>query len=142
MAVQTLTGADIKVYIGGTHYKECQSVSINVDYGEESTYGVDSPFPQEIATTRIITGGSITGIRLKASAGLQGAGARPRILESLYAPYTSIKVVDRSTGFVLFYIPNAKVSSETISIMTKGVVRVSFNFKGIVPLNELDVYNP
>jgi hypothetical protein len=142
MATYTLSGAEVKLYIGGQLYKECQSVSYTINYAQEEIFGVDSEFAQEITTSRITVTGSVSGIRLKASGGLQANQATDRIIETLYAPYTSIRIEDRNTGYILFYCDQIKVTTETVNIQTKGSVRVSFNFKGIIPRSEIDVYDP
>jgi len=83
--------------------------------------------------------GNISGVRVKLSGGLQGHEARTKINQILYAPYTSLRIKDRYSDTDLIWIPQMKVSSETIQIQAKGVVRFNFNFKGIIPYNPLDL---
>jgi hypothetical protein len=139
---KTLAGAEVKVYIGGELYPECQSISYVTDYAEDPVYGVDSVFAQEIATSRISVNGSVVGLKLKTGGGLQGNGIVSRVTETLYAPYTTLKIVDRATNLTIFECDQVKIASESVSIQAKGSVRISFNWKGIIPKGELDIYSP
>lgn len=139
MAVQTLTGATIKLFIGGVLYPECQSISLAIDYGEEPIYGVDSAFPQEIRQTRISVKGQVSGIRLKASGGIQSRNARSLIKDALHAPYVSIQIKDRAGDEILYFIPQAKIINESFSASAKGIVNVSFGFTGIIPQQSNDI---
>ena len=40
-----ITGPKINLYINNQLYKEVESISFTVSYGEEEIYGVDSVFP-------------------------------------------------------------------------------------------------
>lgn len=132
-------GADIKLYIAGNLYPEVQSVSYTIDYGEDAIYGIDSIFCQEIATTRVSVQGSISGIMLKLSGGLQGKDVTTRIIEKLFAPYVSFELRDRLTDSKIVFIPHIKVVQETFQVQGKGTVKLSFNFKGIIPLSPIDM---
>lgn len=134
-----LTGANCKFYIGGKLYPEVQSISYTIDYGETEIYGIDSIFPQEIATTRVSVQGSVSGIRLKLSGGLQGKDGVTKINQRIFAPYVSIEVRDRQTDVKLIFIPECKVTKESTQIATKGTIKVNFSFKGIIPYNPLDL---
>lgn len=139
MQSQTIVGAFVKIYIGGVLYPEAQSISWAIDYGEEPIYGVDSTFPQEIRQTRISVQGQVSGIRIKASGGIQSRNARTLIKESLQAPYVSIRIVDRSTDEILLFCPQAKVTNQSQSVQAKGVLQLSFGFKAIQPLETNDI---
>lgn len=133
-----LQSAAIKLYINNSLYKEVQQISYVIDYGESSIYGIDSPHPQEITSTRTSVRGSISGIRLKYSGGIQAYNARPLITDILSSPYVSIRIQDRASGEDLIFIPQAKVNRQTTQIPLKGVVKVSFDFEGIIPFEPLD----
>jgi len=139
MAVQTISGANIKLFLGGVLYPEAQSISYNIDYGEDSIYGVDSGFAQEIRQTRVSVKGSVSGIRLKASGGIQSRNARTLIKESLQAPYVSIQIKDRSGDEIILFVPQAKITNESFSVSAKGIVSISFNFSGIIPQGSNDI---
>jgi len=134
-----LAGANCKLFIGGKLYPEVQQISYTIDYGESETYGIDSPFAQEISTDRISVQGSISGLRLKLSGGLQGKDATTKINQRLIAPYVSIEIRDRQSDTKLIFIPQCKVTNENVQISAKGIVKLNFNFKGIIPYNALDM---
>lgn len=134
-----LQGAEIKLYISGKLYKEVQSISYTIDYAEQEIYGIDSQYPQEIAPSRVSVQGSVSGVRVKLTGGLQGYEARSKINQILYAPYTSLRIKDRRSDKDILWIPQMKVTSETLQIPAKGTVKLNFVFKGIIPYNELDL---
>ncbi len=134
----TITGAMIEIYWNNNQYKEVADVSFTVDYGEEEIYGIDSPYPQEIAGGKVTISGTVKSFRLKQSGGLQGRSLRPLYTDVSAAPYVGLRVTDRSTGEDIIFIPQCKVSSESHTIPTRGTYRIDFNFKGMVPLFALD----
>lgn len=134
-----LRGADVKVYISGKLYAEVQNLTYTINYGETEIYGIDSQFPQEIAPTRMSVQGSISGIRVKNTGGLQGHQIRSKITEILHSPYTSLRIKDRHSEIDLLWLPQMKVSAETMTIPAKGTVKLNFTFKGIIPYNPLDM---
>jgi hypothetical protein len=136
---QTISGATIKLFIGGVLYPEAQSISYTIDYGEEPIYGVDSSLPQEIRQTRISVQGQVSGIRLRASGGIQGRNARTLLKDSLQAPYVSIQIRERATDEILLFIPQAKVTNQSSTVSVKGLMQLSFGFKGIQPLETFDI---
>jgi len=133
-----LPGALIRIYINNKIYKEAQQVQYVLDAGENEIYGIDSPFPQEISSTRSMVSGSITGVRVRSSGGLQAYNARPLTIDLMKAEYISIRIQDRASGEDILFIPNAKISQQTFQAATKGLVRLSFNFKGLVAFESLD----
>jgi hypothetical protein len=139
MPVLTVTGASVKIYIGGVLFPEAQSLSWAIDYGEDPIYGIDSPFPQEIRQTRISVQGQISGIRLRLSGGIQSRNARTLIKDSLQAPYTSIRIIDRATDEVLLFISQAKITNQSYTVSAKSIMQISFGFKGIIPLEANDL---
>ena len=134
-----LKGAECKVFIGGKLYGEVQQISYTIDYGEQEIYGIDSIFPQEIATTRISVQGNISGVRVKLSGGLQGKDALTKINQKLFAPYVSVEIRERQSDTKIIFIPQCKITAETLQVAAKGVVKLNFSFKGIIPYNPLDM---
>lgn len=134
-----LKGAEVKMYVGGKLYAEVTSIRYSIDYGETEIYGIDSQFPQEIAPGRVSVQGSVTGMQIKMVGGLQAYDLRSKITEILHAPYVSLRLKDRKSDSDIFFLPQMKVVSESTSIVAKGVVSVSFQFKGIIPYNPLDL---
>lgn len=133
-----LAGAHIKLYINNQVYKTVQSVTITVDYGEQPQYGIDAAHAQEIAPTRLSVSGSVQGLRVKNSGGLQASNMRPLIQDLAASPYISIRIQDRSTGEDILYIPQCKVSQETHMMATKTTYKMNFNFIGMIPYFALD----
>jgi hypothetical protein len=133
-----LTGAHIVLYVNNKIYKEVQSITLSVDYGESEIYGIDSPWPQEIAPTKVAVRGSVQGIRVKYSGGLQASNMRPLFTDIAASPYVSIRIHDRSTGEDIVFIPNAKVTRENSSAATKSTYKLNFEFVGMIPLFALD----
>lgn len=138
MGRYTLVGAEIKFYVNNKVYNVAQTVSFEVDYGEEGIYGIDSPWAQEVAGGRISIKGNVRGLRLKYSGGLQGSNIRPLFSDLAASPYISIRIQDRSTGEDIILIPNAKVSKESHTIPTKGSYKLNFDFTGQLALFALD----
>jgi len=125
--------------VGGKLYPEAQDISYTIDYGETEIYGIDSQYPQEIAPTRLSVQGKISGLRVKLTGGLQGYQLRTRINEILQAPYTALRIKDRHSDIDILWLPQMKVSNETLQVAAKGVAKLSFTFKGIIPYNEIDI---
>lgn len=133
-----LTGAHIVLYINNKKYKTVQSVSMVIEYEEEPIFGIDASYPQEIASNRVFVRGSIGGIRIKYSGGLQAHNIRPLFTDILSSPYISIRIQDRSTGEDIVFIPKAKTSRETHNIVTKASYKLNFDFVGQAALMALD----
>ena len=133
-----LTGPMIKLYLNNKLYKECQSVTLNVDYDEKAIHGIDSPYAQEIASNKISVSGNVNGLRVKQSGGLQAAELRPLFVDAVAAPYISIRIQDRATGEDIVFIPNAKVANEGHIAAVKGTYKLNFSFIGQIPLFSLD----
>lgn len=133
-----LTGAHIKLYVNNKVYTEVQSITLNVDYGEQEIYGIDSLFPQEIAPTKCMVRGSVQGIRVKNSGGLQGKNMRTLFQDMAASPYISIRIQDKQSQEDIVFIPNAKITKETHTMATKSTYKLSFDFVGQVPLFALD----
>lgn len=138
----TLVGAQIIVYLNNQPYNVVQSITFEIDYGEDEIYGIDAPYAQEIAPGKITVRGSIKGLRTKLSGGLQGANLRPLFTDLAASPYVSIRIEDRSTSESILLIPNAKISNESHSAVIKGSYKLNFDFKGQIPLFALDRSDP
>lgn len=133
-----LTGANIKLYINNKVYNVVQSISLNIDYGEKEIYGIDALYAQEIAPSRVMVRGSVQGIRVKLSGGLQASNLRPLFMDIAAAPYVSLRITDRYSGEDIVFIPAAKVTRESHTIATKSTYKLNFDFVGQIPLMALD----
>lgn len=138
MALLTLTGANIKVYINNKVYPYIKSITLSVDYGEVENYGIDAEYAQEIAMTKLSVRGSVTGMRVKLSGGLQSGSLRPLLVDNAASPYVSIRIQDRTTSEDIVFIPNAKITKETHVASIKQSYQLNFDFVGQVPEFALD----
>lgn len=135
-----LVGAHIRMFINNTIYPVTQQVSFDYESGEYAIYGIDSPYPQELAGGgQIMIKGQARGVRIKNSGGLQAQNARPLFSDVVASPYISIRIEDRTTGEVILSLINAKISRIRDSVATKGTYKVDFDFIGQVPYFPLDL---
>lgn len=138
MVPVVITGAQIEIFWNNTQYKEVADISFTINYGEEEIMGIDSQYSQEIAGGKITISGQVSGFRLKNSGGLQAKNLRPLFTDVSAAPYVSLRVSDRSTSENIIYIPLCKITEESHTIPAKGVYKLNFSFKGMIPLFALD----
>jgi hypothetical protein len=138
MKTYSLTGAHIKLFINNVAYTSAQSVTFGIDYGIQSQYGIDSPYPQELAPGKITVNGSIQGIRIKNSGGLQSKSIRPLFYNAAASNYISIRIQDRQSGEDIFYCEKCMVTKESHAAVVKTTYRLSFDFVGIIPLMSVD----
>lgn len=136
----TLVGPNVKLFINNMQYSVAQSISLDIDYAEEAIYGIDSPWPQEIAGGRATIRGSVQGLKLKGSQGLQGEnnGMRPMFFHLAASPYISIRIQDITTEEDIIFIPRAKITREAHSVSIKGSYKLNFDFVGQIIKFPLD----
>jgi len=135
---QTVHGALIVIKINGKIYNECQAASWTMGNSIKKIYGVDSPVPMEIIETTDGVSGSLSGVTLNFSGGLQGIEAIPLATAFFSAPYISIRIYNRFTAESLLFIPKAVIGDRSYSVAARGILRVSFNFEGIAGFEVLD----
>lgn len=142
MATNTLviSAARCRLYVNNVIYPVTQNISISVDTGEYSIYGINSPYAQEIAgggqnTVR----GSAGIVRTSNSGGLQGVNARPLFSDLAASAYISLRLDDRQTSETLWSIPKAKISNVKESVQAKGIYHISFDFIGQILYWPLDL---
>jgi hypothetical protein len=133
-----LAGANCKLWINGKLYKEVVSLSFSIDYGETEIRGIDSPYAQEIALTNVTVRGSVKGLRIKNSGGIQAKNMRPQFLDMAAAPYVSIRVQDFSSSEDIILIQQAKITRESHTVEAKRTYKLDFDFVGMIPLMALD----
>jgi hypothetical protein len=133
-----LTGALIKILINNKEYGVAQNVQYTLDFSESAIYGIDSSWPQEIASGRCSVSGSISGLRMQGSAGSQGFQATSLFRDIQSAPYISIRIQDRVSSEDILFLPYAKIKTESTTIGIKNTVKVSLSFEGLVPYQPLD----
>lgn len=129
-----------RLFINNKIYTATQSVSMQNQTGEYAVYGINSPYPQEIAGggQRSVTG-KVSGVRTKNSGGLQGSNALPLFSDVAASNYVSLRLEDRSTGETIWSIPKAKLSNVEETITIKGIYKLSFDFIGQILFYPLDL---
>lgn len=138
MASIILAGPNIRVYINNQLYKEMQSISVSVDYGEAEIRGIDSPYAQEIALTSVTVRGSVRGLRIKNNGGLQAKSMRPLFRDMAASPYISIRIQDLTSTEDILFLQQAKVTRESHTAETKRTYKLDFDFVASIPLFALD----
>jgi len=133
-----LNGALVKIFINNRLYGQAQQIQYSIDWGESSIYGIDSSWPQEIASGRCSVTGTIAGLRMQGSAGSQGIQATPLFRDIQSAPYISIRIQDRVSSEDILFIPYAKIKTESNTIGIKNTVKVTLSFEGLIPYQPLD----
>ena len=136
-----VTGARCRLWVNNKIFTVTQSVSIEIDLGTISTYGINSPYPQEIAigSGKNTVKGNVKGIRIKNSGGLQGSNILPLFSDLSSGNYISLRLEDRGTGETLWSAPKCMVSNVSESVQAKGVYSVSFSFVAQVLYWPLDL---
>jgi len=138
MSQYSISGSQVLIYLNEKKFVTSQSLNFSVDYGETPIFGIDSPWAQEIATTKVNVTGSIQGLRLRNSGGIQAITARSLIVDIISSPYISIRITDRITKEDIVFIPRCKVGNETHTVVNKGVYKINLSFIGLIPLFALD----
>lgn len=138
-APQTMAGGSIRLFVNNKIYSVSQSVTLDHDPGENPTYGINSPYPQDIGIGQIMTRGSVRGLRIKQSGGIQGSNALALFSDRAAANYVSLRLEDRSTGETIWSIPKAKISKILESVAIKGTYKINFDFVGQILYYTLDL---
>ena len=129
-----------RLYINNKIYAVTQNVSVSIDTGEYSIYGINSPYPQEIAGGgQNSVRGSAGIVRTSNSGGIQGVNARPLFSDLAASSYVSIRLEDRQTSETLWSIPKAKISNVKESVSIKGIYHITFDFVGQILFWPLDL---
>ena len=135
-----VTGALARLWVNNKIYTVTQSVSVNIQTGEYEIYGINSPYPQEIAGGgQISAKGSVRGVRVKQSGGVQGANLRPLFSDVAASNYASLRLEDRSTSETIWSIPHAKIYNIQESVATRGIYTINFDFVGQILYWPLDL---
>jgi hypothetical protein len=135
-----VAGGLCRLYINNKIFTVTQSVSITQSTGEYEIFGINSPYPQEIAGGgQISVKGSVKGVRVKQSGGLQGSNARPLFSDVAASSYISLRLEDRSTGETIWSLPKSKIFNINEGVTTKGIYQVSFEFVGQILFWPLDL---
>ena len=131
MRSKTLRGLDLVVYVNAKPWSFGSELSWDIDYGAETTYGIDFLTPFEISTTRALISGSLHYWRQHNTAGAEGAGMVPVQLDIARERYFYLQVVDRQTGTTYLEIPMCKLRRQGGSAKARGVVDGTLSFVGL-----------
>lgn len=135
-----VTAALCRLYVNGVIYPVTQSISVAIDTGEYSIYGINSPYPQELAGGgQNMVRGSAGIVRTRNSGGIQAVNLRPLFSDLAASNYVSLRLEDRSTGETLWSIPKAKLSNTKESAVAKGIYHITFDFTGQILFWPLDL---
>lgn len=142
MAQQSIivSSALCRLYINNKIYPVTQSVSISHDTGEYAIYGINSPYPQEIAGGgQDMVKGNATLVRTRNSGGVQAVNLRPLFSDIAASNYVSLRLEDRSTGETLWSVPKAKITNVKETAQAKGIYHITFDFVGQIMFWPLDL---
>lgn len=135
-----VSAALCRFYINNVIYSVTQDVSVNIDMGIISTYGINSPYAQEITTGgQYSVKGSAGVVRTKNSGGLQSTNAVQLFSNLGSTNFSSLRLEDRSTGELLWSIPKAQISNIKESVSKKGIYHITFDFIGQMLFYPLDL---
>jgi hypothetical protein len=129
-----------RLYVNNVIYPVTQNISVSIDTGEYSIYGINSPYPQEIAGGgQNSVRGSAGIVRTSNSGGIQGINARPLFSNLAASSYVSLRLDDRQTSETLWSIPKAKISNVKETVSAKGIYHITFDFIGQILFWPLDL---
>ena len=113
-------------------------MSFNRSTNSKVIYGIDSPIPQEIMPTTYSIQGTLTGLRLVNSGGLDGSGIMDvsNVSKFFNFKYATIEVVNRLTGNTIYTFQKVVFDNDSWSIQARSLITFSANFKAAFVLNE------
>lgn len=97
----------------------------------KAVHGVDSFQPSELIPSSYQINGTLTGIRIRDSGGLDGTGLmNASTVNSIFnQQYVVLEIVDRLTGVTIYKFIDTLFDSDSWSIQNKQVISFSANFK-------------
>jgi hypothetical protein len=113
-------------------------LTFTVSQGQKMIYTVDSPFPQEIAQgagPSFVRGSMM--LFLPKGTTMERAGLVPYRQDAEGLPnmaaskFFGLRIYDRATTELVLSVDYCKVSTYTVSMQSRQVVRISVNFEGI-----------
>jgi hypothetical protein len=136
----TLSSAVVRVYLNGRILNTLTSISWSINYGMELKYGIDTPWPQEIADGRASVSVRISAVATHFDGGIMAKNnARALVSDLLQSPYSSLRVENRVNGDTLLYLVNCRCSNESVDAVVKQTVKYSFELLGTYPANGVDL---
>lgn len=132
-------GAGVRLVVNGVIIGFATGLTFTRSTSSKFIYGIDSPYAVEIAKTAYSVQGTLTGLRIRDSGGLDGVGIMDESNASAYfnSKYCVMEIVDRATNKNMFTIQKVIFDQDSWSIQAKQLVSFSANFKGIFVSNEV-----
>ena len=132
MIQNVLTGSGVKILINSKVIGFATGITITRTQNTKYIYEIDNPYPVEIMPTTYTVTGTMTGIRIRNSGGLDGPGVMTlsNTQDIFFQKYCVIEVIDRQTGKINYSIQNVMFDQDSWSITSKNVITFNANFKG------------
>lgn len=132
-------GASVRLIINGITLGFATGLSFTRSTASKYIYGIDSPYAQEIVNTTYSVGGTLTGVRVRASGGLDGFGIMDlSTLQSYFnQKYCTLEIVDRSSNKTMYTIQKVVFDQDSWTIQARSIITFSGNFKGVFVSNEV-----
>ena len=133
------TGSGIKLLINGNLAAFATGINFTRSTNTKVIYEIDSPFAKEIMTTTYAVNGSLTGLRVRGSGGLDGAGIMNASTANAFftQKYCVIEIVDILSKVTMYTIDHVVFSEDSWNIQNRQLMTFSANFKGIFMRNEV-----
>lgn len=114
-------------------------LQINIDQGQKAIFGVDSPFPFEIAqgaAPSMVRGTMVVymlkGTNLESMGLVSYRSDDGRQIISPNSKYIDINIYDRASGILIYGLKMCKISGYTMSVSSRNVLKCSLRFDGIL----------
>lgn len=135
-----VVGAAARLFVNNVIYTVTQSVSVTEVIGAYPIYGINSPYPQEIATggQNMVTG-TVEGIRIRGMDSLQSANLLSLFQNLAATNYCSLRLENRQTGETIWSIQKAQVKDVMETVKAKGTMHFNFSFIGQIIYRPLDL---
>ena len=138
MQQQIQAGGGVVLRVNGSIVGFATSCSYTRTQNTKVQMGIDSPFAAEIHPTTYLVTGTLTGIRLRGSGGLDGKGIMDiSTPEKVFSQqYVLIEIVDRLSNENICTFKNVMFDSDSWSFAAKSLVSFNANFKAFFVTNE------
>lgn len=133
------TGPGVKLSINGIICGFATGIQYQRSIATKEIYVIDTPLPQEIMPTTYSVRGTLTGLRIRDSGGLDGYGIMDLSDLGKYfdLKYATIEVVDRATNKTIATIQKVLFDTDSWNISARAPISFSATFKGTFVTNEI-----
>lgn len=142
MALQNLiTGASLVLYINGIVVGFATGITFTRSQAIKSIYELDNPYVAEMMPTQYSIDGTLNGLRIRQSSGIDTNGIMDLSSVSMFfdQKYVNIELLDRLTGVRIYSIQRCIFSTDSWSIQNRGILSFSASFRGTFLANEKTV---